>query len=523
MIGVLIREKRDLSTVKLPKLTTTDVLRVVVYLSGGDISLPSIPPKKVKTVVARSRYSRLSPPIWSDNPERKKFEFKSFKRNERRFILGLLEQSNLDTRDMKLKDGRWIRLGEILHPGEFDRLFPRTFKAFQQIRNEKVTSWYGEVDKAFKSSFSAGITKLTERAGEFLRRLDFLVRTSGKNGIQPILNALAKVGSKSSNKVLFEVYDHFEHRADPVVNRSIFIKGARKKTELPNLPAISAISIEAIQETIWNILKDKFAELPSLGDCWIDPELKKIPLPTNMRSLNDALVPTVRGTRTPFGTGKKVIRPFIHWLDEKGNLDLDLHGYLFGPSKVENFGYNGRQSNKFGCYSGDVRCRRGRCAEYVDINVEEALEAGFKYFLMIVHNFQGGKLSDIKDCVAGIQEREFPEANIAWLPDTIENSMLLKASGEISLIAAFDIETREYIFLDMDFNGFENYVHRGQADEFFNALAPFIAPPKVSVYSLLQWHVEARGRMVSKETAVTHFLFEDFASSYTKTIEFMGV
>lgn len=515
IFGELIAANRDLKTVKLPKLTTTDVLRIIVHMSGGDISLPAVPQARIKS----SRWSSTTIP----NPDRAAFKFKKFNRKERRFILSLLEGSNLDIRDMKLKDQRWIRIGEILHPGEYKAFYPRTFNAFQKIRNEKVTSWYGEVQKAFDTSFDVGLHKLSERAGEFIRRLDWLIRTNGKERVQKILNVFAIIGEKSSNKVLFETYDHFEKRLDPVVNRSIMIKGARKRTPLPNLPAIKADVVEAIQATVISTLKVKFAQLEPIGDCWIDEELKKIPLPTNMRSLNDSLVPTVRGQRVPFGEGKKVIRPFIHWFDSNGSIDIDLHGYLFGADKVENFGFNGRHATDIGCYSGDVRCRRGACAEYVDINVDKALKSGFKYFIMVAHNFQGGKLSDIKECVAGVMEREHAEANSTWLPSTIKNSMLLKGAGNMVLVAAYDLETREYIHLDLDFSTFQNYVHRGQSSAFFNALAPYIQLPKLSVYDLLMWHVEARGRLVSKETAETHFIYDDFGSSYVKTIEFMGV
>lgn len=515
IFGELIAANRDLKTVKLPKLTTTDVLRIVVHMSGGDISLPAVPQARIKS----SRWSSST----VANPDRVAFKFKKFSRKERRFILNLLEESNLDIRDMKLKDQRWIRIGEILHPGEYQSLFPRTARAFQQLRNEKVVSWYGEVQKSFDTSFEVGLHKLSERAGEFMRRLDWLIRTNGKDRVQKILNVLAIVGEKSSNKVLFETYDHFEKRLDPVVNRSIMIKGARKRTPLPNLPAIKADVVTAVQSTVVTALKDKFAKLEPMGDCWLDEELKKIPLPTNMRSLNDSLVPTIRGQRVPFGEGKKVIRPFIHWYDDQGRIDIDLHGYLFGTDKVENFGFNGRQSSAMGCYSGDVRCRKGACAEYVDIHVEKALESGFKYFIMVAHNFQGGKLSDIKECVAGVMEREHAEANSTWLPATIKNSMQLKAAGNMVLIAAYDLETREYIHLDLDFSTFQNYVNRGQSAAFFAALAPYIELPKLSVYDLLLWHVEARGRLVSKETAETHFMYDDFGSSYTKTIEFMGV
>lgn len=514
MLGTLIQSGRDLRTVKLPKLTTTDVLRVIVHMSGGDISLPAVPNKTIKTLV---RYSYKV----VDNPERDKFKFKKFNRKERKMILGLLENSNLDVREMKLKDQRWIRIGEILHPGEYDKIFPRSYAAFNKLRNTKVTSWYGEVQKAFNMSFEVGLFKLSERPGEFFRRLDWMLRTNGAEKRQKILNRLFDIGQNVSNKVLFEVYDHFEGRSIYKSDRRIMIKGARKHTKLPDLPSLKPELISAVQSTIFDILKSKFATLPELGDCWIDERLKKIPLPTNMRSLNDSLVPCVRGERIPFGTGKKVIRPFIHWFDPRGSLDLDLHGFLVGKNKVDSFGYNGIHKNEIGCYSGDVRHRQGACAEYVDIDLEKATAAGYDYFIMVVHNFNGGTLGNIKECVAGVQEREFPEANYYWLPDTIQNSMLLTGGGRMVLVAAYDLNTKEYIHLDMDFGDMESYVHSSSA--FFDAIKPYIQLPTVSVYDLLKWHVEARGRMVSKETAETHFMYEDFSGSYVKTIEYMGV
>jgi hypothetical protein len=516
IFGLLFQLNRQLGTFRMPKLTTTDVLRIAVYLSGGNISLPAVPRKMVKT---GGRWNSS----WVENPDRELFKFKKFSRPERRFLLGLLENSNLDIRDMKLKAQRWIKLGGVLHPGEYATQFPRAFRAFDLIRNEKVMSWYGELQAAFNHSFDVGLAKLSERPGEFMRRLDWLIRSNGKERMQSILNVLARVGEKSSNKVLFEVYDHFEKRKDPVYGRKVMIKGARRHTNLPNLPAISKAKVDLIQKKIFDIVRNKFASLPAMGDCWIDEDLKKIPLPTNMRSLNDSLVPVIRGQRMPFGLTKKVLRPYIHWFDPNGSLDIDLHGYLFGPSAgAISFGYNGIHNNSIGCYSGDVRNRPGACAEYVDINVAEAVRLGYQYFLMIAHNFNGGKLSDIKDCVVGIMEREHPESNTTWKPDTIANAMKVDGAARYCLVGAFDLVTKEYIHLDLDFDHFSQYVH-SSSNQLWESIAPFIAAPKVSVYDLLQWHVEARGRLVSKETAETHFLFNDFSTSYTKTIEYLGV
>jgi hypothetical protein len=522
IFGEAIKVARPLDTMILPVLTTTDVLRIAVHLSGGDVSLPKVPKATVSTRVSfgwRSRYEKVA------NPDREKFKFKKFKRPERKYILGLLEKSNLDVREMKLKAQRWIRLGEILHPGEYPTEFPRTYQAFMKLRNEKVRSWYGEVEAAFQTSFKEGLVKLSERPGELIRRLDFLVRGASSKMIVYIIQIFAAVAHKVSNKVLYEVYTHFEKRRNPVTNRSIMIKGARKKTTLPDLPAISTEIVDTIQGIIFDTFKEKFAKLDPMGDCWIDENLKKIPLPTNMRSLNDSLVPLIRGERVSVfdPANSKTIRCFIHWFDKGGNIDIDLHGYLLGKNKVESFGFNGTRSSPIGCYSGDVRYRKGACAEYIDVRPSEAIKFGFSYFLMIAHDYSGSSLSNIEECVVGTMERDKPEANSTWLPSTISNSMKMQSSAKMCLVGVYDLKTGEYIHLDLDYGNFSSYVNQGKADSFFEAIKPYIEPPKVSVYDLLQWHVEARGRMVSKEVADKHFLYEDFSGSYTKTLEYMGV
>lgn len=504
--------------------TVTDVLRIAVGFSGGDVSLPAVP-KKPKKI---TRFNT----DWQKNREAFKFKLTT---DQKVRVLGLLESSNLDVREMNQgrKYGRWIRLGEVL--GHIDaNEYPRSANAFYRLRNQvrkgkpngepKVRTWYSDVDSAFKVDFNTGLSKLSERPGEFVRRLDWLVRTNVKSevNIKNILLTLSRVGESASNKVLYEVYTHFENRRKPVQNRSIFVKGARSKTKLPDLPKINDDIVDAIQDTIINTIKSKFATLESMGKCWIDPELKKVPLPTNMRSLSESLVPTVRGQRVPFGTGKKVIRPFIHWYDVNGNEDLDLHGFLIGPGKHTTFGYNGEHQNRFGSYSGDVRHRQGACAEYVDIDVAAALSAGFKYFIMVVHNFQGRPLSTMKDCVAGVMEREYPDANRSWTPDTVTNCMKLTSEARMCLIGMYDLETREYIHLDLDWNTFSKYVH-GQAGELMNAVHPYCEPPKLSVYDLLDWHVTARGTRSSMEDADTHFKYDDFKSSYVETMKYMGI
>ena len=497
----------------VPVKTVTDVLRIATHMSGGDISLPAVPPKTIKT-----GWGRRQP-----NTEREKFKFRKFSRPERKYILGLLERTNCDVREMALKDGRWIRLGEILHPGEYAKYYPKSFKMFKDIRNEKVVSWYGEVVQAENTGIQELLDKLAERPGEFVRKVDYLLRTYGSIAQNEILNTLTKVLDKASNKVSFEIYTHFQRRTEPVTNRTITIKGKRSKTKLPDLPAFSKDVVEAVSLRVMGSLKDKFRKLPAMGNTWIDPELKKLPVPTNMRSLNPALVPIIRGQRVPLGNkDAKVIRAYVHWYDERGSRDLDLSATLISETgkPQTSIGWNARHSGNIGYYSGDVRHRKGACAEYIDIVIDQSLKEGYRYVCPTVHNYNGGGMNSVPEVCAGYMERETPEGGDMHFTPTIANSMKLQSTADTVIIALLDLQEMEYVFLDIDQAG----IPVATAQNLLDSIKPYMEDPEFSVYDLLEMHVDARGTLETDETKATTLLkLEDFSKSYVETLKWMGV
>jgi len=498
----------------LPVKTPTDVLRIAVHLSGGDISLPKVPFKEVRM----NRWSSAK----STNPARENFKFKKFARKERKYILGLLENTNCDAREMVLKDQRWVRLGEILHPSEYKNKYPKSASAFYKIRNTKVKSWYAQLNEAFAKDLESGLKILSQRPGEFSRRIDWLVRTHPKQ-LNLIMGYLGEALKGTSNKVLFEVYTHFEKRIDPVTNRSIMIKGSRKRTELPSLPALPKLMIEGIHQRLFETLKEKFTTLDSLGNCWIDEELKKIPLPTNMRSMNFSSKPKIRGQRTPLDNPDAVvIRPFVHWMDKNGNEDLDLSATFIGDKKVEILSYStmGLRVGK-SVHSGDVLNRQGPCAEYIDIEMADAIARGFKYVVIDVRNYKGRGLESV-EARFGIMEREYPTSNRIWLPETLNSTQMLESESSNTLITIIDLETKEYIMLDIDSGG--KVYARGDISNTMKMVEEYAKLPKVSVYDLVLLHVEARGKQVTLDQNVdTYFKVEDFMDSYETTGKLMGV
>jgi len=499
----------------LPVKTPTDVLRIAVHLSGGDISLPKVPFAKVRL----SRWSRTK----SDNPAREKFKFKKFTRKERKYLLGLLENTNCDPKEMVLKDQRWVRLGEILHPAEYKTVYPKTASAFHKIRNEKVKSWYAQLNDGFRKDLETGLKILSQRPGEFSRRIDWLVRTYPKNLVL-IMNYLTEVLKGTSNKVLFEVYSHFEGRLEPNSNRFIKVKGARKPTQLPSLAALPGKLVEGIYSRLFETLKEKFTTLPALGNCWIDPELKKIPLPIGMgtkRNASFSTKPKITGQRVPLNNpDAKVIRPFVHWMDNHGNEDLDLSVTFVGNRRSEVLNFHNYRVGK-SIHSGDVRQRKGPCAEYVDIDMKDAIDNGFLYAVIDVRNFNGRGLQTVETRF-GIMEREYPESNKTWLPETITTCQTLDSESTNTLIAIIDLITKEYIMLDIDSSG--SVVASGDVKNTIKMVEEFTKLPKVSVYDLVLLHVEARGKQVTLEDNVdTYFKYEDFSESYESTGKLMGV
>lgn len=605
------------------KMTTTDALRVIVAQSGGDVTLTE-------------KGEKIGP----------------FSRAARRALLAFLESLDLSVEEMQERRSRWLRVGKVLHPGEYAGRCPKTFAAFQRLRNEKVRTWASAVENA--PTLDAKLDLLTQRPGEFARRLDSLVRGSEtisklyrhfvgvdwqtlaeikklarvktfrpivadyfhtlrspqeleayskaharisgqiakerqEAGLSPLeademawqvwqtywkgsprladdrrrINAAVKkaarsalyngrkrrraweeirqcrmkplapttlakilarfesVADKISPKVLYELYDRFEKRREADAERTVFIKGARRPTSLIPLPALDKPVVDRVQAAIVSGIKGRYATLPPLETCWIDPKLRWVPLPTNMRSVSESLAPTVRGTRIPIGNqDAKVVRFYVHYEDPEQLVDfLDLSASFVGDEAVDFVSWNCGFNKPHGVHSGDL-LRATAGAQYIDIVIEEARKK-FNYVVVDVRNWSGraNSVGALKP-ICGFMEREHPQANEIWKPSTVVNSFKLTSKNRATLAAAFDLRTMEYVVLDVDAD-----CNTASQDlkTTLALLRRYSQPPKLSVADLLRWHVEARGgtEVAEKENAKTVFNALDFTKDYVKILKTM--
>jgi hypothetical protein len=490
----------------VPVKTPGDVLRIVHYLSHGNSDL-FIPPLKIRATGWKRG--------WMNNPERMTRRFKKFSRKERRYIMALLEDCAYPS-EMVRNYMQWVRLGEIIHPTEkgLKEKYPKASTAFDKLRNTKIRSWYGHVDHAFKQSYKIGVQKLSERPGEFARRLDKTIRKASLKDRPLVLSKFREVAVDVSNKVLWELYEHFLKRNE-TTPRSVWIKGYRKPTVLKTLQPMNQELIDAIIDMIWGTFFDKFTKLETLGSIWLDPDLNKIPAPTNMRSLSEGLITVVKGQRNPIKADKKVLRCYVHWTMGH-DLDLSVEFSTADGKKTDHIGFNNHPT--YGVYtSGDVipRGRIGRHAEYIDIVFDKI---PFDYALMMINNFNGYDLNT-SDAVMGFMERDSHlSGDRTWLPSSVTNAIKITAPCVRAAIILIDLRTKEWILVDEDVHGLP--VSNGS--KIFGIIQRVAELPKVSALDILKLHAEARGKIVAeKEDADTVWMFEDFSESYEKLLSFM--
>jgi hypothetical protein len=461
--------------------TATDVLRLATALSEGDVSLAA--PSK----------------------------FRKFKRVERRRLLDLIDHCGNLQEDMLRFEGRWVKLSERLHPGDYWDKYQKAFSAIQAIRN-------GHTDQTFRSKVEeavrggkvkAAVELLGDRPGEFGRRLDHLVRKARtKDAKVAAIQGFLDVASVASTPVLLQMMAHFDHRQDGT-DRTIFPKGnVAKVMSIDPLPEMDGELSKLVSRGIRRVLRKRFSELPELGNVYLDPALKDYLLPFSQRSASKALRTLVRGSHIPFGfSDKNTIRLFIWWKEPKGGLqgewsdrvDLDLSAvaYADGWRNLGAVAYYDLR-NDYARHSGDITSAPKGASEFIDIDINKALAAGVRYIVMSVNSYTEQNLCDLPECYAGWMLREKPQSGEVYDPRTLEDKvdLAMQATAGIPLIA--DLVERKLIWCDaaMSVNRYRwNNVesNKGTIELLGKALENVTKP---SIYDLLYLHAKARGTLV---------------------------
>lgn len=482
--------------------TATDVLRLATALSDGDVSLAS------NTV------------------------YRSFRRAERRLLLALLERCRGRVEAMLRHRGKWIRLGERLHPGEYAGRFPKTAEAFRVLRNgEKVETFGTHVEAALRDrNVDGAVALLRTRPGELARRLDHLLRlTLGPVNVagvpevvreqaQAVLVAFGDVVSDVATPVLLQVRSHFLHRSDPAALRAFFPKGnvARVQTVPNTLPHLGADVCEAVVAIVDRALLARFSELPDLGAVYVGDALGEHLVPFSQRSAQKALRTLVRGSSLAMPDGDTV-RFFLWWKEGKvgdhhtGRVDIDLSAVMYDAQWAfkEHISYTNLRSDTYqAAHSGDITSAPDGACEFIDLHVPSVVQHGGRYVIMNVLSFTRQSFCDLPECYAGWMVRQEPGSGEIFEPATVVDKVDLAADTRICLPVVLDLVERRVYWADLALRSHPKWVVNVEANEvgvvqMGQAITTLRKPTLRELFTL---HARARGHLVDDvEAADTVF------------------
>lgn len=466
--------------------TATDVLRLVTAMPDGDVSL-------------------------AENTK-----FRNLKRGERRIIMNLLAGCGNAAEDMSRYAGRWIRVGEKLHPGEFakNERYTKAVQAFGVIRNDgKIKSFAGRVDAAVASGdVNTVVSLLKKRPGEFARRIDFLLRTFDKDADRKaVIMSFASVAKDVSSTVLLQVREHFINKLDgsddmrvffPKGNlaRSYYVKNNKTKT-IPE--DVMKMVIAVCESTLVNI----YGNREFLGKVYIDEALKNYTVPFSLRSAGKTMTAVSRGSRIAIDDSAKIIRPFIWWTNTKDNIiDVDLSVAVFADNWdcLEHVSYTNLKSSRFGiCHSGDITnggpVDGEGVAEFIDLDIEKALSAGARYAAFNVYNFSDENFSKMEHAAFGFMTRNDMKSGEIFEPSTVKQRMDLASATTTCIPVIFDLRERVLIWCDMALTA--DHVRAGYGGINVESNLPSVVVTckamvdvkKPNLYDLFTFNAKARG------------------------------
>lgn len=477
-------------TCLLPQIkTATDVLRIAVAMSDGDVSLAE--PTK----------------------------FGRFSKAERRLILGLLESCGATmTEDMRRWKDRWIRLGERLHPGDYKNRFPRAIVAFDVIRNDlPIETFNSKVEGAIKAREGDQlIGMLSSRPGEFARRLDHVIRTQSKP--RDVLNAFAEVAPSVSTPVLLQAWRHFNTR-DSISSRAFFPKGDAAKVQLAKgtLPPIpEGLAGEAARE-IRSVLVARFGKLSPLGNVYISEDLKYQVVPFSQRSASRALRTVSRGSSFELPAGD-TIRFYCWWKNigtravaehdysERGRVDIDLSVVMYRQNwkMLSNIAYYNLR-NDMGHHSGDITSAPDGACEFIDISLPAVCERQARYVVMTVMCYTRQSFTAMPECFAGWMMRQKPNSGEIFEARTVKDKVDITAPTSICVPVIIDAKDRRVYWVDLGLRTAAQIVNAATHSVGMSDIGRAIVDlNKPTLYDLLHMHAEARGTLVDDRTQADH-------------------
>lgn len=404
--------------------SATDILRLAVGLSEGDISLTN------------------------------QCKFRTFKRSERRYLLNLLEQCTHLEEDVFRRKNTWKKLMFALHPGDYSDRFPRVVKAYNYLYHDQSPETFNhKLEKGLAEKNSQVIDLLKTRPGEFVRRLHHCLL---------IFNQEAALGFKSIIPELKLIQLLKIQRYLETVNyrlyRTIAPKGNWTKMQILRVEETRALDEKLVKDILEAIAKEIKARVNQLAPIVnLEPEVEKIKLQTN----DSELTPYGRGTIFPIPENVKFIRTASYWRSgaTRYNIWYD-NGWNFFSEDWTPLGSCCWSDENFGqgaaVFSGDPTNSKdleGNACQLIDLYLTELLAKNVRYAVWNILCYSGICFNKAEKVYAALQWGENPQTGNLFEPSRCQLSFPLKGDNFTKYIALIDLCKNELVYLDANLYG----------------------------------------------------------------------
>ena len=480
-VASLAMEKGEIQAILPLFKTATDVLRLAVSMSGGDVSLSA------------------------------RTYFKRFSRRERRMLLQLLDNMKNPLEDMFRYREQWLRMGEIIHPEEFSSRFKNAADAFRTLRNEAKPEFYGrklETALREKDVFSA-VKALRTRPGEFARKLDWIARNAEQKTFFWAMQEFRSVSSQINLPVLAQAMKHFEGR-DEGASRICFPKGQTAKAlVLPELLPISGERKDVIIEAIRYGILRQLAQRASMGGVYISPEMKNYIMPFSQRSASSGNM-LLRGSKLPVRENARTIRGFVHWTNQEyDRVDIDLSAIAYSEDWKygSHISYTNLRDGSIRSYhSGDITnggpVNGDGVAEFIDIDINSVVRNNLRYVVFQVNSYTGQKFNTLTHARFGWMTRKNPNSGEIFEPKTVEACFPIQSESVQVIPVIFDCVERKFIWCDLAGMLDGGCVNVESTLQGTTAVCKgIVSMSKATVWDIAMLHAQARGVLVPRDKA----------------------
>lgn len=454
--------------------TSTDLLRFLVSLNNGDISLLG------------------------------KIRFGKFDRKLRKEIVEHLDSLNELSlvEDLLRYKGLWKTIGKAIHVFEYKK-YVKVISAFMVLRETKLSTttlshnnkYKAKNDKLTYQNFASRINSyfddkqlpqllslLKTRPSEFARTMDRCL-VHFKDEYKSINKSFSEIVDDISTPVLISLYNNLNARKSSIGKRFITTK-KEVLVETDNRPIID-------NDDLNTIIVSSLSKRLNQNNVLVDTRLRNIVLPLSERITSKQLVNLPKGSKVVLDSSK-TLRLFLHWIESSYRVDLDLSVVMYDNNfkMIDYCDYTHKTAcgNKV-IHSGDHTSAPAPngASEFIDLDLAALKAQGIRYIASEIYSYSNTVFDELNGAMVGFMMRSSVMSGETYDARTVSDKFDLTGNSLIRLPYLIDLSNNTLIWVDAERRDRINNPNVSQANQSLSEFLPTFLHyhnDKLSVYDL---------------------------------------